>query len=73
MVPFPFSTGVFLYGNPIWVSREADEASLEEARVQLEVTLNRLTDEAEQAVTRRPPAIRRDSETGRSSDSTAEV
>ncbi len=73
MVPFPFSTGVFLYGHPIWVSREADEASLEEARVQLEVTLNRLTDEAEQAVTRQPPAIRRDSGTGRSSDSTAEV
>jgi hypothetical protein len=62
MVPFPFSTGLFLYGNPLSVSREADEASLEEARLQLEMTLNRLTDEAEQAVTRQPPAIRRDSE-----------
>lgn len=73
MVPFPFSKGVFLYGHPIWVSREADETALEEARVALETTLNRLTDQAEQAVTRQPPAIRRDSETGRSSDSTAEI
>jgi hypothetical protein len=73
MVPFPFSRGLFLYGNPRWVSRAADEASLEEARLDLEMTLNRLTDEAEQAVTPQPPAIRRDSETGRSSDSTAEI
>lgn len=51
MVPFPFSKGVFLYGHPIWVSREADETALEEARVTLETTLNRLTDAAEQAVT----------------------
>ncbi|MDR4464023.1 MAG: hypothetical protein MRJ66_07140 [Nitrospira sp.] len=51
MVPFPFSKGVFLYGPPIWVSREADETALEEARVTLETTLNRLTDAAEQAVT----------------------
>jgi lysophospholipid acyltransferase (LPLAT)-like uncharacterized protein len=50
MVPFPFSKGVFLYGRPIWVSREADETALEGARVALETTLNRLTDEAEQAV-----------------------
>ncbi|MBX3303307.1 MAG: hypothetical protein KF693_13920, partial [Nitrospira sp.] len=65
--------GVFLYGNPLWVSREADEASLEEARQELETVLNRLTDDAERAVTRQPPAIRRDSQTGRSSDSPAEL
>jgi len=50
MVPFPFSKGVFLYGPPIWIAREADATVLEEARVALETTLNRLTDEAEQAV-----------------------
>jgi hypothetical protein len=50
MVPYPFSRGVFLYGNPLWVSREADEASLEATRLELEKTLNRLTAEAEMAV-----------------------
>ena len=50
MVPFPFSKGLFLYGRPIWVSPEADNTALEEARVVLETTLNQLTNEAEQAV-----------------------
>lgn len=52
MVPFPFSSGVFLYGNPLWISRESDEASLEEARQELETALNRLTDQAEAFVKR---------------------
>ncbi|SPP65649.1 hypothetical protein NITLEN_40122 [Nitrospira lenta] len=50
MVPYPFSRGVFLWGTPIWVSREADGAALETARVELESTLNRLTAEAEAEV-----------------------
>jgi lysophospholipid acyltransferase (LPLAT)-like uncharacterized protein len=50
MVPYPFSRGVFLWGAPIWVSREADDAALETARVELESTLNRLTAEAEAEV-----------------------
>jgi lysophospholipid acyltransferase (LPLAT)-like uncharacterized protein len=50
MVPFPFSRGVFLYGNPLWVSREADNEALEPARLELETVLNRLTAEAEEAV-----------------------
>jgi lysophospholipid acyltransferase (LPLAT)-like uncharacterized protein len=49
MVPYPFSRGVFLYGPPIWVPREGDEASLDAARVELETVLNRLTAEAEAA------------------------
>ena len=52
MVPYPFSRGLFLYGNPLWVSREADEASLETTRLELETVLNRLTDQAEQNVSR---------------------
>ena len=52
MVPYPFSRGLFLYGNPLWVSREADESSLEAARVELETVLNRLTNLAEQDVIR---------------------
>lgn len=50
MVPYPFSRGLFLYGNPLWVPREADEASLEAARLELETVLNRLTAEAEATV-----------------------
>jgi lysophospholipid acyltransferase (LPLAT)-like uncharacterized protein len=50
MVPYPFSRGLFLYGNPLWVSREADEPSLEASRLELETVLNRLTDQAEQGI-----------------------
>jgi hypothetical protein len=50
MVPYPFARGIFLYGNPLWVSREADETSLETARLELQTVLNRLTDQAEEDV-----------------------
>jgi lysophospholipid acyltransferase (LPLAT)-like uncharacterized protein len=50
MVPYPFSTGLFCYGRPLWVSREADETALETARVELETVLNQLTDQAEKDV-----------------------
>jgi lysophospholipid acyltransferase (LPLAT)-like uncharacterized protein len=52
MVPYPFSRALFLYGNPIWVSREADNVSLEATRLELETVLNQLTDQAEQVVMR---------------------
>jgi hypothetical protein len=51
MVPYPFSRGLFLYGKPMFVSREGDDLALEADRLVLETELNRLTDEAEQAVT----------------------
>jgi hypothetical protein len=50
MVPYPFSRGLFLYGDPLWVPREADDGALESARLELEMVLNRLTDQAEQDV-----------------------
>ena len=52
MVPYPFSRGLFLYGKPLWVPREAEEAMLESLRVELETGLNQLTEQAEAAVTR---------------------
>ena len=52
MVPYPFSQGLFSYGRPLWVLREADDAALEAARLELETVLNRLTDEAEAFVKR---------------------
>ena len=51
MVPYPFSRGLFLYGKPMFVSREGDDLALEADRRGLETELNRLTEEAEQAVT----------------------
>jgi lysophospholipid acyltransferase (LPLAT)-like uncharacterized protein len=50
MVPYPFSRGLFLYGKPMFVSREGDGPTLEASRLVLERELNRLTKEAEQAV-----------------------
>lgn len=47
LIPLPFGRGLFLYGEPIRVSREADETEQEEARLRLEAALNRLTDEAD--------------------------
>ncbi|CUS35200.1 conserved hypothetical protein [Candidatus Nitrospira nitrosa] len=52
MVPYPFSRGLFLYGSPLWVPREADAAMLETLRAELETALNQLTDQAEEDVTR---------------------
>ena len=52
MIPYPFSRGLFLYGDPLWVLREADDAALEASRLELETILNRLTDQAEQDVKR---------------------
>lgn len=47
MVPYPFSRGLFIYGRPLWVPREADDPMLETFRVELETSLNQLTDQAE--------------------------
>lgn len=52
MIPYPFSRGLFLFGSPLWVSREADDARLEAIRLELETVLNRLTDQAEEEVKR---------------------
>ncbi len=52
MIPYPFSRGLFLFGSPLWVPREADDARLEAIRLELETVLNRLTDQAEEEVKR---------------------
>ena len=46
-MPLPFGRGLFLYGEPIRVSRDAGAGEQEEARLRLEEALNRLTDEAD--------------------------
>ncbi len=47
LLAFPFGRGLFLWGEPIHVPREADEAALEAARRKLEDSLNDLTREAD--------------------------
>ncbi len=47
MVPLPFSGGLFLWGEPIFVPSQADEVQLEEKRKALEASLNRLTEQVD--------------------------
>ena len=47
IVPYPFSRGVFLWGNPIRVDRDADAATLARMRLELETALCSLSSEAE--------------------------
>lgn len=47
IVPYPFSSGIYLWGNPIRVERDADAETLERIRVELETALCSLSSEAE--------------------------
>jgi hypothetical protein len=48
LLPYPFSKGVFIWGEPIEVDRDGDRAYLEERRILLENRLNELTEQADQ-------------------------
>lgn len=54
LLALPFGRGVFLYGEPIYVARNADAAGLEAARATAEMRLNQLTREADRLCGRRP-------------------
>lgn len=47
MIPMPFTKGMYICGEPVWVEAEADHDAMEAARRQLEVELNRITDDAD--------------------------
>jgi lysophospholipid acyltransferase (LPLAT)-like uncharacterized protein len=47
IVALPFSRGVFVWGAPISVPRDADQATLEQIRQTVESELNRITDQAD--------------------------
>ena len=49
-VPWPFSRACFVWGEPIWVSADADRQQLEAKRVEVEAALNKLSDDADQLV-----------------------
>lgn len=48
IVALPFSRGVFLWGDPIYVPRDADEALLEAKRLEVEEAMNALADRADE-------------------------
>jgi lysophospholipid acyltransferase (LPLAT)-like uncharacterized protein len=47
LLPYPFSKGVFIWGEPIEVDHHGDRAHLEEKRILLENRLNELTERAD--------------------------
>jgi lysophospholipid acyltransferase (LPLAT)-like uncharacterized protein len=56
VVPLPFTGGVFVWGTPIAVPRDADAEACERARREIEEQLNALTAEADRLVGQRPVA-----------------
>ncbi len=58
LVPWPFGRGLYLYGEPLCVPRDANKEEQERLRVELEVVLNRLTDQADAEVGTSPEEIR---------------
>ncbi len=47
LVPWPFGRGVYVWGTPLTVPRDADETTLAAARQTLEERLNEVTNEAD--------------------------
>jgi lysophospholipid acyltransferase (LPLAT)-like uncharacterized protein len=47
LVAFPFARGVFIWGTPIQVPKDADEAALERSRLMVEDALNEMTAQAD--------------------------
>ncbi len=50
LLPKPFAKGVILCGEPVYVSRDADEAALVQVKLQLEETLNMMSHDADTQV-----------------------
>ncbi len=47
LLPYPFSTGVFIWGDPIYIDPNGDRNHLEERRQLLQNRLNELTEQAD--------------------------
>lgn len=54
MVPAPFAKGVFVWGQPITVARDADDATMEAKRLEVERAMTALADQAD-ALVGQPP------------------
>jgi lysophospholipid acyltransferase (LPLAT)-like uncharacterized protein len=55
-VPLPFARGLIIFGAPLYVPADADEAAVEAIRLQLEAEMHRLQDEAERQLGFAPSA-----------------
>ena len=64
LLPYPFSKGVFIWGEPIQVNPNGDRAHVEEKRVLLENRLNEITEQADHYFDSHAPGggLRRNSE-----------
>ena len=51
-VNYPFGRGVIIWGNPIYIKRNASEDDIEKSRVLLEDSLNKITIEAKEFIKR---------------------
>jgi lysophospholipid acyltransferase (LPLAT)-like uncharacterized protein len=47
LLPYPFSKGVFIWGDPIYVNHDGSQDDLEKMRLLVERRLNELTEEAD--------------------------
>ncbi len=47
ILPYPFSRGIFICGEPIYVAPDSSPEQMEGYRRQLEQVLNRITTEAD--------------------------
>lgn len=54
VIALPFSRGVIIWGTPIEIPAQADEAVLEQVRLQVEGALNRITEEADRLCDQSP-------------------
>ncbi len=58
LLPCPFSKGVFIWGEPVFVDADGDRSHLEEKRSLLEKRLNDLTERADHYFDPSPPSPR---------------
>ena len=49
-IAMPFTSGIFLWGQPIFVAKDSDAAALEQSRLMVEGALNALTQQADSAM-----------------------
>jgi len=49
IVPLPSGRGLFMWGQPVWVPPDSTEEELETKRRELELLLNQLTADADNA------------------------
>lgn len=47
MIPFPFSEGVIVFGDPIWIPSNADQIEENEAKIKIQQTMCTLEEQAE--------------------------